>query len=168
MYIAEDYLVIEVAIYPKPGKEIAMGMNQWTLRMNGRKEVLFAQTPGFVAASLKYPDWNHPRYGELSVGAGDRSVIVGRPRPVERFPGDRRPTQDRIPMPRKEQQETGLEKPSVKPHELVIEAALREGAIVHPVAGYLYFPYRGKVSRIKSLELLYTAPNSEPMVLKLR
>jgi hypothetical protein len=42
---------------------------------------------------------------------------------------------------------------------LAVEAALPEGETRgRPLSGFLYFPYRGNVSHIRSLELVLTSP----------
>ena len=45
-----------------------------------------------------------------------------------------------------------------KPEEIVPDLALQGEAIDHPVAGYLYFPYAGKLKALKSIELTYDGP----------
>ena len=39
--------------------------------------------------------------------------------------------------------------------EAVVEAALPEGPTLGPTKGLLYFPYRGKLKGLKTLELLW-------------
>ena len=83
-------------------------------------------------------------------------MILGRPVPVERFPGD--PTARRRLPPRAPEPEdrSGAEKtPEPKAEEVVVETALPEGTQRLPVSGYLYFAYKGKV---KSVELIYDGP----------
>ena len=58
---------------------------------------------------------------------------------------------------------TGIHKEPVKADVLVIETALVEGPHHSAISGFLYFPFRGKIGSIKSLELLY-----RDAVLKLR
>ncbi len=159
-FLIPDHLVIELAAYPERGRRFLLAAGHFTLRINGKKSLLFPQTPGMVAAALKYPDWE--RRPELVVGGGvgDRGVIVGGRDPVERFPGDPRPRQTRLPAPpRVPAGAPGVEKEADPlPEELVVEAALPEGEIAHPVAGYLYFAYKGKPKSVRKLELLYNGP----------
>jgi hypothetical protein len=122
--------------------------------MNGKKNLILSQLPGFVAGSLKYTDWSRTTQAEAGVGMGNTGVILGRPVPGERFPGD--PTNRPLPRPPRAPE---AEKPEPdKAEEVVIESALPEGEARGPVAGFLYFPFKGKPKSIKSLELLYTAP----------
>lgn len=151
-FVADAYLVVEVALYAPRGEEVMVSTSRWTLCVNGKKQPLAPQAPQFVAASLKYPDWQNTRTLEAQAGP----VILGRPVPVERFPGD--PTARRRLPPRAPEPEdpSGAEKtPEPKAEEVVVETALPEGTQRLPVSGYLYFAYRGKV---KSVELIYDGP----------
>ena len=162
-----EYLVIEVAVFPAAGETTrettgdtpSIKSEEFTLRLNGRKAALLAQTPGMVAASLKYADWEVRRRLQASAGVGDTGVIVGRPPVTERFPGDPRPRQSRLPRQPKAPDETnpsGEEKPSEMPiEERVQGAAFPDGVANRPVSGYLFFPFRGKTKSIRSLELRY-------------
>ncbi len=156
-FIAQDYLVVEVAMFPIRGARVVVNAGHFSLRVNGAKHVLEPQGPEFVAANLKYPDWETRPRMEASAGP----VIFGRPTSVERFPGDPRPGQERLPNPPKAPPDdpSGQERePSVSAEELVVQTALPEGEAAGPVSGYLYFPYKGKVTKIRSLELQYAAP----------
>jgi|YNPNPStandDraft_1061719.scaffolds.fasta_scaffold04088_3 hypothetical protein len=158
-FLLDGYLVIETAMYPERGRSLAVSAGHFTLRVNGKKAALAPQTPGMVAASLKYPDWE--RRPELTVGGGvgDAGVIIGGRRPGERFPGDPRPRQTRLPEAPRVPAQTGVDRePAPSPEEVVVEAALPEGETAQPVAGLLYFAYRGKTKGIRSLELLYNGP----------
>lgn len=156
-FIARDYLVVEVALFPAKGESITVNAGQFTLRVNGRKQALVPQAPEFVAASLKYPDWENRPRAEVAAGP----VVFGAPQPVGRFPGDpqgmpRVPTPDpRVPS----DNPSGVEKePPVKADELVVQTALPEGEHHGPVSGYLYFAYQGKIKRIHALELDFASP----------
>lgn len=151
-FVAGDYLVVEVALYAPRGEEVMVSTSRWALRVNGKKQALAAQAPQFVAAAFKYPDWQVRRGVELQAGP----VILGRPAPVERFPGD--PTARRRLPPRAPEPEdrSGAEKtPEPKAEEVLVETALPEGLLRMPVSGYLYFAHKGKV---KTVELVYEGP----------
>jgi hypothetical protein len=45
--------------------------------------------------------------------------------------------------------------------EAVVSAGLNEGEVDHPIAGYLYFPYRGDGKKAKTIELIYRGPAGE-------
>lgn len=157
-----EYLVIEVAVFPTTKGALSVTSGEFTLRVTnprGHKSVLSAQTPGMVAASLKYPDWEVRPTLEATAGVGNGSIIVGRPTQTERFPGDPRPRQSRLPpRPRVPDQTspTGEEKAPEAPIEVrVWRSSFPDGAVQGPVSGYLFFPFRGKTKSIRSLELLY-------------
>ena len=165
----QDYLVVEVAAYPKSKASLTWASGEFTLKINGRGHALFSQSPGMVAASLKYPDWQQRPTATVEAGVGDGSVIMGRPPAVGRFPGD--PTGNRrLPRPRAPEPETptGEAAPPEMPiSETCQRLALPEGAIAGPVSGYLFFPYSGKIKAIRSLELLYEATDGTQATLSL-
>lgn len=170
-WFVPDYLIVEVAAFPLAKGEFALNAGNFSLRINGKKTPILPQTPGIVAASLKYPDWEERSRVEAGAGVGGADVILGRPQPVERFPGDTRPGRQRLPAPPRapdQENPSGLDKPRpVSAGEAVQEAALPEGNFRGPIAGYLYFAYKGKLKSIRSLELLYSGP-AGPASLQLR
>ena len=169
-FIASDYLVVEAALYPIPGEPIEMGTSTFKLRLNGKKETISAEEPGFVAASVKYPDWEQRKNVEVQGGIGDTAVVLGRPPVVGRFPGDPTPQQSRLPRgptaPPPDDR-NGIEKEDpARAEDVIAQKALPEGRAEKPLSGYLYFRYRGRTKSIKSLELVY-AGKSGPVTLKL-
>ena len=160
-YVAKEYLVVEVAVFPSTPDGVRISSEHFTLRING-KTVLYAQTPGMVAASLKYPDWE--TRPNLTVQAGP--VVIGAPPVVGRFPDDPRPPQTRLPRaPRVPDQtdSSGMGPPPTRTvEEAVARAALPEGPSAKPVKGSLYFPYQGKMKSIRSLELIYDRGEGAP------
>jgi hypothetical protein len=160
MFIAKDFLVVEVALFPAKGETIIANPVQFTLRINGRRTALEPEPPELVAASLKDPDLrSHP-----AVQAGVGPVIFGAPQPVERFPGD--PTvRPPYPSPGSGQASADQQAP-VKAEDLVIDAALPAGEHHAPVSGYLYFAYRGNLKHIRSLDLQF-AGSASPVNLPL-
>ncbi len=157
----DDYLVIELAVFPSRGVTPVISTGSFTLRINGKKSVLLSQAPGMVAASLKYPDWQTRRTVEGTAGNENGDVIVGRPPAVGRFPGD--PTGSRLPRTQPPEEtgpaaNVGRQRP-ISVDELVTRAALPEGPVEKPVRGCIFFPFHGKTKSIKSLELLYASPD---------
>jgi hypothetical protein len=160
MYIARDHLVLEVAIFPSRQSGVNVSTSQFTLRVNN-KTILYTDSPGAVASSLKYPDWQTHPNATAEAGVGNGSVILGAPPPVARFPGDRRA--DRPPsVPKVEQQDpSGEPKATGQPIETQIAiAALPEGQSQKPVKGLLFFPFSGKTKSIRSLDLIYDGGES--------
>lgn len=171
MLFAGDYLVIEVAVYSDSKEPLTLASGHFKLRLNGKKKsLLFPQSPGMVAASIKYPDWEQQRTFTVGAGMGNAGVILGQPPATERFPGDRRPAESRLPQPPRapDQDSTGIDKhPEPTTDEIVQRAALAEGPVKLPVAGLVYFPFKGKLSKLKSVELIYEGP-TPAAVLRLR
>lgn len=146
--LLRDYIAVEVGFAPVKGAKLLLSATQFTLRINGRKDVLLSQTPGMVGSSVKYNDWD----------AGQTM------RQAERFPGDpsargRLPNPPRAPEP---EDRSGVERqPSLRPEEIVSKFALPEGETADFVRGFLYYPYRTKMAAIKHVELLYHAPGCD-------
>jgi hypothetical protein len=162
---APHHIAIEVAIFA-PGKQerIVLAHANFGLRINGGKTVLRPDTPGAVAASIKYPDWEQRGRVVGAAGIGDAGVILGRPPAVERFPGEQRPRerQGRVPNPvPKVDSPLGRQPDDTPIEETVSRAALPEGEIAAPYAGCLFFPFKGKMKSIRKLELIYNGPAGE-------
>jgi hypothetical protein len=155
MFIAKDYLVVEVALFPANGQSLLVNPGDFSLRVNGRKQALLPQGPEIVANSLKFPDRSTGLQSVASLGP----IVLGQPTPVERFPGDPNAQTGRLPPGPPEDNLSGQDKePLVTAEELVVQAALPAGERRAPTSGFLYFPYRGKVGRIRSLELIFASP----------
>jgi len=166
-YIAEDYLVVEVALYPPKGQAVAVNPGNFSLRINGKKQVLLPLPPSMVAASLQHPEWRTSPTIEGGGGIGNTGVVLGGPpRNREPFPGSNPPGSGPVNMPRSPVPDNrgGVEpQERVKPEDLLVQTALPAGSHRDPVSGFLYFPYTGKIKSIKTLELL-----CEDAVVKLR
>jgi hypothetical protein len=135
---------------------------QFSLRLNGKKTALLPQPAAFVAAALRYTDWEYSRRVELGASRGDSGVILGRPNEQERFPGDgsgrrRLPNPPRVPNP---VDNSGIERePKPTADQVALSTALPEGETRGPVSGHLYFAHKGKTRSIRKVELLYNGPN---------
>ena len=165
-FIAEDYLVVEVALYPPKDGVVEIANSDFSLRLNHRKQSVAPVPPQMVAASLSRPEWRDRPNLQVDGGIGDTQVRLGGP-PVNRPPYPGGPTQPGPPraprVPDADPPGGGDRQPAVKAEELVVLTALPEGKYHGAVSGYLYFPSRGKISSLKSVELLYG-----DVVLKLR
>lgn len=156
-YLAKEYLVIDVGVFPNSIDGVMVSSGQFTLRINHGKTVLYAQSPGMVAGSLKYPDWEQRPTVMAGAGVGDGTIVFGPPR-VGRFPGDPNSPQSPIPpVPRAPQDNTVEQAPQMPVEEAIGRAALQEGQADRPVKGCLFFPFQGKTKSIRSLELEYEA-----------
>lgn len=160
MFIAKDYLVVEVAIFPPKGTEYEVLHTDFSLRINGKQEVLHAVEPTMVAADMEHPEHQTEREGphvQATAGTNEGGVSVGGP-PVNPnpFPGSQAPGTPHYPpveIPR--DNPSGVTKEPLNPTEVLMQTALMEGPHRAPTSGFLYFPYRHKMSSLKSLELIY-------------
>jgi hypothetical protein len=155
MFVAEDYLIVEVALYPPKGRAITVAAADFKLRLNGKNPLLSAAPPAYVAASLGRPEYRSGPQFEAGGGMGNTGVILGRPVPTQ-VPGgpppNTGPRQPRAPA----EDRSGLGKPEQESApDVLVRIALPEDARRSPVAGFLFFPWKGKVKSIKSLDLLY-------------
>jgi len=156
-FVSGEYLVVEVGIYPPRDAAYSNQAGNFTLRING-KTTLLAQAPGMVAASFKYDDWEQRPAVVGTAGVGGGEVIVGRQRQEARFPGDSRDPESRPPtLPRAPTRAANVEKKVVLPEQVAVECALEEGPATGARRGYLYFPWKGKLKALRSVELLYVA-----------
>jgi hypothetical protein len=163
MFIAQDFLVVELALFPPKGESVTVDYGAFALRINGKKPALLPQPATMVAATLTRPEWRMGRQAEASAGMGNADIILGRPVPsqIPGGPSRRPPAPPRAPAPGPP---GGIDRPEpVRAEELVVQTALPSGEHRGPVSGFLYFAWKGKPSSIKSLELLY-----QDTILKLR
>lgn len=155
-FLAKDYLVIEVAVFPPVAEPVTIDGNTFQLRLNGQKHLLTSIAPGFVAASLKYPDWEQHPVASASAGVGDANVIIGPQPPVARLPGDpnaAHPIPANVPTI---EEQNGIQREVPETiDEIIARTALIEGPAYHAVSGFLYFPYKGKIKSLKSMELIF-------------
>jgi hypothetical protein len=161
-FTTDDYLVVEIAVFP-PRTGALVKASAFTLRINGAKQELLTQTPGMVAASLKYSDWTQ----RPGVTAQAGPIILGPPVPGERFPGDRRAPVPR-PNPAPQDDGSGVEREQIDIGDVIDAASLPEGPARQPRSGYLFFPYTGKLTKIKTVELTYRPESGTPVTLRLR
>jgi len=156
-YLAKHFLVVDIGMFPKAGIRLKVSTNQFALRLNGASLPLLAQSPGTVAASLKYPDWGMP--SGLSVGGSAGPVVLSTdPNPVGRFPND--PNAPNAPAP-PENDENG-------PDYQLSLVALPDVSSDRPVRGCVFFQTDIRSKKIKSVVLEWTGPEGEPAVLRLR
>jgi hypothetical protein len=139
----EDYVTVEVAFFGPPEARLQLSVDDFSLRLNGKKNILRSQPYGMVLSSLKDPEWSPPeaassgpksKTGISTGGGGDKDS--NSPPPVVHIP---------IEVQRAMAQRTQ-------------KAALASGDRALPQAGLLFFQYRGKTQNLSSIELMYTGP----------
>jgi len=144
----EDYLVVETGFFGPPGARIKLSFDDFALRINGKK-ALPGQPYGAVLGSVKDPEWQPPE--------------PEKPKTTGIFSGDDEGQQKEKIDPRGEGKEPPF--PVKIPIQVqramaqsVHRAALPEGDRALPVAGLVFFPYRGGAKGIHSVELTYDGP----------
>ena len=152
MFIAEQFLVVEVAFYPlMKGDQVNVDYKKFGLRLNG-KTLLPPVPPAQVADALRQTPWfNQPQSGmngNVGMGPIDVPVSGGNPYPPTR----RAPAPPRAPDP---DPPGGIERKRVTAEEVLRQTALPPGPHKGPVSGFVYFFYKGKPSSLKSVELDY-------------
>ncbi|MCU1236790.1 MAG: hypothetical protein JWP63_4757 [Candidatus Solibacter sp.] len=155
MFIAENYLVVEVALFPPKGESVRADIGKFSLRVNGKKS-LPPENPGIVAGTLRHPDWQSPRGAQGGIGVGGIDIGLGGQRPRQSpYPGGQDP--NRLPTPPRApgNDSDTMREEKLKPEEVLVTTALPDGIHKGPVAGFLYFAWRGKASSIKTIDLVY-------------
>ena len=152
-FLAEDHLVVEVALFPPKGGFVTASSGEFTLRVDGK--MLRAVTPQMVVMAMQRRDWQYPRGPQAGIGRGDDAVILGGPTQQGPYgmPRGRTPAPPRAPAP---ENRSGL--PPAEPvrlDEVIAKTAFPEGEFRGAVSGFVYFPFAGKASKIKSVELHY-------------
>jgi len=137
-YSTEDFVVVETGLFGPPDSRAKLSIGDFSLRINGKKMAMPSQPYGLSFSSLKDPQWEPPSKPKgskptLDQGGGQANDSF---EPIVRMP---------IELKRTMQQR-------------VQRASMPEGDRALPVAGLLFFEYRGKTDNIKSLELIYSGP----------
>jgi hypothetical protein len=137
-YSTEDFVIVEAGLFGTPQARLTLSIGDFSLRINGRKVASPSQPYGLSFSSLKDPEWEPPSKPKadkptLDAGGGKADDSF---KPIVRMP---------IELKRTMQQR-------------VQRASMPEGDRALPVAGLLYFEYRGKPESIRSIELIYSGP----------
>jgi hypothetical protein len=137
----EDYVVVEVGFFGPPDSQLKLSYEDFSLRINGKKTPLQARPSVAVFKSLKDPEWEPPipveSKSKTSLGTGGGG---------QNDPGSTPPVVH-VPIEVERRWELRIQK-----------ATLPEGERVPPVAGLIFFQYRGKTDGIDSIDLIYTGP----------
>jgi hypothetical protein len=138
---SEDYVAVEVAFFGPADAKPKLSFEDFSLRINGKKMPVTSQQYGLVMKSLSDPEWipdtpadpGGKSKGGLSTGGGGGAA------------GDPKPSPPKMPFPLRRAMEQKAQK-----------SVLPEGERVLPVAGLVFFPYRGKDTGIHAVELIYS------------
>ena len=134
----EEYVVVEVGVFGPPEARVKLSHDDFSIRINGKKMPSPAQPYALVSKNAKDPEWealNPPEAkkskGGLSGGGGGQNDAG--PPPVVKIPVELRRAME----------------------QKVLKASLPEGDRILPEAGLIYFEHGGKVTNIRSIELIY-------------
>lgn len=153
-YIATDFLVVDVGVFPSTPEGVNVKSGQFSLRINRDKRVLVPVSPGTVAAALKYPDLESQR------GAAGQHQSVSA---TGKFPGDPEAPPPIVAAGAPPPDPSVIEKQiPTSMDESVASAALPDGPTRKAAKGCVFFRYRGKMKSIKSLELIYDPGEGRP------
>ena len=131
---SDNYVVVELAVFGPEGTRLPVSFSDFSLRVNGKKNPVQAESFERAGASVKDPEWAPLEKPEKS-----SSTSIG---------GGRNETSAPPPGPPAELRRAWAKR--------VMQAAWAEGERPLPRAGLLYFPYGGKAKGIHSLELIYS------------
>jgi hypothetical protein len=137
----EDYVVVEAGLFGPSNAHLTMSFNDFSLRINRKKNPVPSESFVVLGRSLKDPEWQPPDAPSKSKSGNGISTNG------QGGQNDSPPPIIHVPVPLQRNWEQHAEK-----------ASLAEGDRPLPQAGLLFFPYRGKRQGIHSLELIYNGP----------
>ena len=166
-YSANDYLVVEIAVFPASGEHPRISSRDFMLRVNDKK-TLNAASPQSVAVALRSSDLNQSSNFPPEGGIGSQSPIVqppqvaGVPPDAGRFPEDGNPDGNlsaRGPFSRNTGDPYSAQERAMAIDRAIDSVAFPVGVLKQPVKGDLFFRFSGKLKSIRSLDLVYTDEN---------
>jgi hypothetical protein len=140
VYASEDYIVAEVAFFGPPEARLKLSIGDFSLKLKDHKVPLASQPFGYLTRSLKDPEWQPPeeeteKKSKTGINTGGGGGDTGTPPPPK------------MPLPLRRAME-----------QKVLKSVLPEGDRALPVAGLIFFQYRGKPQNLKEMELVYSGP----------
>jgi hypothetical protein len=141
-YSTEDYVAVETGLYGPAGARLKISADEFSLRVYAKKVTSLPSQPfGMLFRSLKDPVWEDSVAVEAKSKSSTNLSTGGKN-------GEKEPVAPpRMPLELQRAMDQRVEK-----------AALPEGDRALPQAGLIFFPYRGKVEKIHSIELVYAGP----------
>ena len=134
---SEDYVAVEVAFFGAAEGRIELAPGDFQLRVSDKKTPLPRQPYGFVFRSLKDPELEPTAAEKKSKGSG---ISTGGGGEKSSEP----PTPVKVPIEVVRDQQQRIQK-----------SALPGGDRPVPVAGLIYFSYRGKTQNLTKIDLIY-------------
>jgi hypothetical protein len=138
-YSTDNYVVVEAALFSTSNARIQLSYRDFSLRVNGKKQVLPGQSYVLVFPSLKDPEWepsSSQSFGSVTSINGAGGSQSDRTKSVPKMPIELRHTME----------------------QRVLKASISEGERALPQAGLLFFEFHGETKSIHSMELLYSGP----------
>jgi hypothetical protein len=139
IYSTEEYVVVEVGIFGPAGARVKLTHEDFSIRINGKKLPSPAQPYGLVSKNAKDPAWEDLAPPETKKSKG--GVSTGGDGKNDSGP----PPVFHVPVELKRAME-----------QKVLKASLPEGERVLPEAGLIYFEHGGKITNVRSIELIYS------------
>lgn len=138
IYTADDYVVVEVGVFGPPEARVKLSHEDFSIRINGKKLPSPAQPYGLVSKNAKDPAWEDLEPPEAKKSKG--GVSTGGNGKNDTGP----PPVFHVPVELKRAME-----------QKILKVSLPEGDRPLPEAGLIYFEHGGKISNIRSIELIY-------------
>jgi len=139
-FSTEEYVTVEVAFFGPADARLKLSMDDFSIRINGKKNPSPREPYDLVFKNLKDPEWEPPikQEGKSKTSFGGSGGGGG---------GADKPPPPKMPIAERRVMEQHVQK-----------ASLLEGDRPLPQAGLIFFQHRGKVTGIQSIELIYSGP----------
>ena len=147
-FTTEEYVCVEVGLFAAPGTKLVIKPEQFSLRVNGKKQALPSQAYELIFHHLKDPEWEAAQ--AIKAVEKSKTSLNGSGGGGGGLGGGGQEDKPAPPKMKIEERRAMEAK--------VLKASFPEGDRPLPQAGLLYFQYGGKTKGLKSLELLYEGP----------
>lgn len=140
----ENFVVVEAGLFGAPGTPLKMSVDNFSLRINGKKDILQSVPYGMVVSNLRDPSWESPEEIEAKKNKSSGSGLST---------GGNQNQQSNVPLiihiPIEMQRSMA---------QYVQKSAFPEGERPLPEAGLLFFQFHAKEKAIHKVELIYAGP----------
>ena len=140
--ISEEFVAVEAAFFGASDARVTIAATDFSLRINGKKNLLPSQPFGLVGKEVKDPEWVPPEPAEKKSKTGIGGAGGGQDQ------GAPPPGPPKVPIELRRDWQQRIQR-----------AAISEGDRALPQAGLLFFQHRGKIDNIRSVELVYAGPD---------
>jgi hypothetical protein len=136
----EEYITFEVAMFGPAGAHIPLRYEDFSIRINAKKQPEPSTPFTFIFKTLKSPEWEAtlayvPKESGNGVNTGGGGRGANDPTP---------PPKPKMPIDVERRMELRVQK-----------AAVPEGDRPLPATGLIFFQYSGKTKNIRSMDLIY-------------